>query len=189
MQWFRLAACATALVTLAAVPAAAQGFITPYIGFNYGGDSGDYCVSLRNCEDKRTNWGVSIGKTGGVVGIEEDFGYAKNFFGKAPGVDNAVLTLMSNILVVIPAGPIQPYGLIGLGLIRSHAKLDTSAFNLSKNALGYDIGAGINIFPVHSVGVRGDIRHMQSLSDITLGVFSSDKVGFWRGSLGLTFRF
>jgi opacity protein-like surface antigen len=188
MRWFRLAACATALVTLVSVPATAQGFITPYIGFNYGGDSAN-CLSLRNCEDKRTNWGVAIGKTGGIVGIEEDFGYAKDFFGKTPGADNAVLTLMSNLMLVIPAGPIQPYGLVGLGLIRSHAKLDTSALSFTKNSLGYDIGAGINIFPVHSVGIRGDIRHLETFDDITLGVFSNNKVGFWRGSLGLTLRF
>jgi opacity protein-like surface antigen len=188
MRWFRLAACATALVTLGAVPVRAQGFITPYIGYNYGGDSQN-CASLRNCEEKRMNWGVAIGKTGGVVGFEEDFAYAKNFFGKTPGVDNAVITVMSNLMLVIPAGPIQPYGLIGLGLVRSHAKLDTSVFNVTKNALGYDIGAGINIFPVHSVGVRGDIRHMKTLSDLTLGIFNADKLSFWRGSVGLTLRF
>jgi opacity protein-like surface antigen len=188
MRWFRLAAYATALVTLAAVPARAQGFITPFVGFNYGGDSAN-CVGLTSCEDRQMNWGVSIGKTGGVVGFEEDFGYAKDFFGKTAGADNAVLTLMSNLMIVIPAGPIQPYGLIGMGLIRSHAKLDTSVFNVTKNALGWDIGAGINIFPVHSVGIRGDIRHMESLSDITLGIFSNDQIGFWRGSLGLTLRF
>lgn len=188
MRWFRLAVCATALVTLAAVPARAQGFITPYIGYNYGGDS-DHCVSLRNCEDRQVNWGVAIGKTGGVMGFEEDFAYAKNFFGKTEGADNAVITVMSNLMIVIPAGPIQPYGLIGLGLIRSHAKLDTSVFNVTKNALGYDIGAGINIFPVRSFGIRGDIRHMKTLSDLTLGIFNDDKLSFWRASLGLTLRF
>jgi len=188
MRRFGLAVCATTLMMFAAVPARAQGFITPFIGFNYGGDS-DNCAALTSCEDRRTNWGISIGKTGGAVGVEEDFGYAKNFFGEIPGGDSAVVTLMSNLMLAIPAGPIQPYALIGLGLIHSHAHLDTSLLDVSQNALGYDIGAGVNIFPVHSIGIRGDIRHIQSFSDLTLGIFNNDQLGFWRGSLGLTLRF
>lgn len=176
------------LVTLTPITARAQGFITPYIGYNYGGDSAN-CASLRNCEEKQVNWGVSLGKTGGVFGVEADFGYAPHFFGKAEGADNAVLHFMSNVLLVIPAGPIQPYGLIGIGLIRPHAKLDASSLSITKNALGYDIGGGINIFLARSVGIRGDVRHIKTMKNLTLGVFSSDKLDFWRASAGLTFRF
>jgi hypothetical protein len=60
---------------------------------------------------------------------------------------------------------------------------------VTNNALGYDIGAGINIFPVRSFGFRGDIRHVKTLSDLTLGIFEDDKLSFWRASLGLTLRF
>lgn len=184
----KTAAIAIALLTLASTPARAEGFISPFIGFNFGGDSAN-CASLRNCQDKRTNFGLSIGTRHGIFGLEEDLGYAPDFFGKAPGADNAVLTLMSNMLVVIPAGPIQPYGLVGLGLIRPHMKFDTASLAFQQNALGYDIGGGVNIFLLHGVGIRGDVRHLKTLSDITLGVFSSDKLEFWRGSVGVTFKF
>lgn len=176
------------LLVLMASPARAQGFIAPFIGFNFGGDSSN-CASLSTCEEKRLNWGASLGTVNGVLGFEEEIGYASQFFGKTPGGDNAMLTLMSNLMVVIPAGPIQPYGIIGLGLMRSHAQFNTSSLSLSNNSLGWDIGGGLNIFLAHSIGVRGDIRRLKTLQDVTLGVFGNDKVEFWRASAGLVFRF
>ena len=169
-------------------PARADGFISPFAGFNFGGDSG-YCLSFNNCQEKRTNWGVSVGAMGGIFGGEVDFGYAPQFFGQTSGGDNAVLTIMSNLMVIIPAGPIQPYGVAGLGLIRPHAQLNSSLADVAQNTLGYDIGGGINIFILHSLGIRGDVRHMHTLQDVTLGVFQNQKLDFWRASAGLTFRF
>jgi hypothetical protein len=176
------------LVMLAAAPAHAQAFISPYVGFNFGGDSAN-CVSLSNCEEKRTNFGVSIGTRRGIFGLEQDIAYAPDFFGTTEGGSNAVLTVMSNMLLVIPAGPIQPYGVIGIGLIRPRMKFDAASLELGKNALGYDIGGGINIFLVRAVAIRGDVRRMKTLSDVTLGFLSSEKLEFWRGSAGVTFRF
>lgn len=184
----RIALFAALAWGLPATAARADGFITPFAGFNFGGDSAN-CVSATNCEEKRLNWGVSLGSTHGVFGFEEDFGYAPQFFGKTEGGDNAVLTLMSNVMVVIPAGPIQPYALAGLGLIRPHARLDSSSLDVTQNTLGYDIGGGINIFILHSVGLRGDVRHMHTLQDVTLGLFQNERLDFWRASGGITLRF
>src|SRR5215470_1695988 len=92
MQWVRYTTWAAAMAVLTAVPARADGFITPYIGFNFGGDSAN-CASLRNCDEKRTNWGVTFGSTNGIFGIQEDIGYAPEFFGKTPGGENGVLHL------------------------------------------------------------------------------------------------
>jgi opacity protein-like surface antigen len=179
---------ATALLSGSAVTARAQAFISPYAGYNFGGDSAN-CVSLQNCEEKRLNLGVSFGTTHGVLGFEEDIAYAPDFFGKTTGSSNAVLTVMSNLLLVVPAGPIQPYALVGLGLIRPHAQFDATSLALDKNTLGYDIGGGLNIFLSRAIGVRGDVRHLHTLQDVSLGIFSSDQLDFWRASAGLTFRF
>jgi opacity protein-like surface antigen len=186
MRPFFIACATSAVLAGVATPARADGFITPFIGFNFGGDSSN-CASLTNCEDKRTSFGVSLGTVGGVFGFEEDIGYTPDFFGKTPGGDNAMFTLMSNLMLTIP-GPIQPYGLIGLGLMRSHAQFNASSLALDKNSLGWDIGGGLNIYFGH-VGIRGDVRHFRTLQDVTLGVFGNDKVDFWRGSAGLAFRF
>jgi Outer membrane protein beta-barrel domain len=184
----RTVAIIVALLVLAARPAHAQGFITPYAGFNFGGDSAN-CLSLQNCEDRRLNFGVALGATHGIFGFEEDIAYAPDFFGKVPGAHNGVLTVMSSLMVVVPAGPIQPYGLIGLGLIRPHAEFDVTNLSFDQNALGYDIGGGLNVFLGHAVGLHGDIRHLHTLQDVTLGLFSGKQLDFWRASAGLTFRF
>ena len=184
----RILVLAAALVAWTVAPARADNFISPFVGFNFGGDSAN-CASLTNCDEKRLNWGVSLGSMNGAFGVEEDIAYAPNFFGKAPGADNAVLTVMSNLMLVVPAGPIQPYALVGLGLVRAHAKLDASSLTLTKNTLGYDIGGGLNIFLTHGFGVRGDVRRIRTFQDVTLGLFSNDQLTFWRGSAGLTLRF
>jgi opacity protein-like surface antigen len=165
--------------------ARAQGFVSPFLGFNFGGDSAN-CVAISNCEDRRLNFGLSFGKRNGVMGLEEDIAYAPDFFGKT-GEANGVLTVMTDLLIVIPAGPIQPYGLIGIGLVRPHATFNSFGFN--QNAVGYDIGGGLNIFLTKSFGIRGDVRHVKTLQDITLGLFSNQKLDFWRASAGLTFAF
>jgi opacity protein-like surface antigen len=189
MHRFHLVPLVAVLLGSGATPARADGFISPFIGYNFGGDSQN-CVSLRNCEEKRTNWGISLGSTGTLFGFEEDIGYAKDFFGRTPTGDNAVLTLMSNLLVVIPAGPVRPYGLIGIGLVRPHAQTDLASLASDQNTLGWDIGAGVNVFFGHTFGVRGDVRHVRTLQDITLGgVFSNAPLDFWRGSAGVTLRF
>jgi len=190
MKGLRLAALAAVFAAISVSPARAQGFITPFLGFNFGGDQDANCQALTNCQEHRLDWGVALGATSGILGFEEEIAYSKHFFGETPGADNAVLTLMSNLLLVFPAGPVRPYALVGLGLIHPRVKLDSSALDLSDNALGYDIGGGVNVFFSRGVGLRGDVRHLHTLQDVTLGgTFSGQKLDFWRGSAGLTFRF
>ena len=160
------------------VPAAAQGFFSPFVGYNFGGDSVN-CVSLRNCDERHTNLGISFGNTGRVAGTEQDIGYARHFFGETADGKSSMLTAMTNFLVILPLGPVRPYGVLGFGLIRPRGK----------NALGYDIGLGTNVFFTKRFGVRADLRRMRSLTDVTLfenGI--GHKLDFWRASLGLTFR-
>jgi Outer membrane protein beta-barrel domain len=188
MRPYRIAAIVLALMSSSAEPARAEGFFSPFLGFGFSRDS-DICQSLTNCEERRTHWGASFGSTSGVFGFEQDIAYAPNFFGKTPGSDNAMLTLMSNLMVIIPAGPIRPYGIVGLGLMRPHMNFDAFNLALSQNAFAYDFGGGINIFFGHTVGIRGDLRHLKTFDKVTLGVFNSEKIDFWRGSAGITFRF
>jgi opacity protein-like surface antigen len=185
MRVFGLSAAVVLLLIASAAPARADGFITPFVGYGFGGDS-TTCPSLTTCDEKRLHWGASIGSMGKVVGFEQDFAYAPNFFGTAAGRESAMLTVMSNVLFVIPAGPIRPYGVIGLGLMRPHVKLDTGALSLDKNVLGWDLGFGLNIFLTPKFGLRGDLRHLRTLQDVTLGVFGNERIDFWRGSVGIT---
>ena len=55
--------------------------------------------------------------------------------------------------------------------------------------IGWDIGGGLNIFLAHGIGLRGDVRRLRTLQDVTLSLFGNDKIDFWRASAGLVFRF
>jgi opacity protein-like surface antigen len=188
MRPFQVLSLATMIVSLSASPAHAEGFITPYIGFNFGGDSAN-CAAFSNCQEKRTNWGVTFGSTQGIFGIEADFGYAPHFFGDIPDRPNGVFHFMTDLMVLVPAGPFQPYAFIGIGVIRPHATFGVSNLSLDQNAFGHDLGGGLNLFFTHKVGLHGELRQLRTFNNVTLGVFSNDKIDFWRASAGMTFRF
>ena len=180
----RLAGVVAALA-LSVVPAHADGFVTPFLGYNFGGDSVN-CVSLTTCQEKHLNFGMSIGTAGRVAGMEEDFSFAKNFFDTS--TDNSVLTIMTNVRLSLPLGPIQPYLVGGIGLIKPHASNNPLQVFTSKSAFGTDLGGGLTIMLGQGVGVRGDIRRFNA-QGVTLLVFSGAKADFWRASAGLTFRY
>ena len=187
-----LAAFVTALLAVSAAPARADGFITPFIGYNFGGDSAN-CATLTSCEEKHTNFGVSIGTMGSIFGFEEDIAYAKDFFAATPGAESNVFTAMSNLVIGIPAGPVQPYAIGGFGLVRPHVSLNPTQISSDNNALGWDLGGGVNIFFGKSVGIRGDIRHFHTIQDVSVlhlgSIVSGQKLDFNRASVGLALRF
>jgi opacity protein-like surface antigen len=180
-----------ALLLLAASRAAsAESFISPFIGYNFGGDSG--CPEISNCENKTRNLGVSFGSIGNVVGAEAEFSFIDNFFGETPGTSSHVLTFMGNVMFAPKFGVLQPYGLIGLGLIKSHAEITTAGLLESdNNHFGWDIGGGAIAYFGQHVGVRGDIRYFHAFQDLEiLGLPIADtKLDFGRASAGVVFRF
>ena len=180
----RLAGVVAALV-LSVVPAYADGFVTPFLGYNFGGDSVN-CVSLTTCQEKHLNFGMSIGTTGRVAGVEEDFSFAKNFYDTS--TDSSVLTVTTNVRLSLPLGPIQPYLVGGIGLIKPHASNNPLQVFTSKSAFGTDLGGGLTIMLGQGVGVRGDIRRFNA-QGVTLLIFSGAKADFWRASVGLTFKY
>jgi hypothetical protein len=190
VRTFHVFAMAGVLLTVAVTPARADGFVTPFMGYNFGGDSN--CAQLSGCQDKRLNFGVSFGSMGKVLGFEEDVAFAKDFFGTAPNVDNSVFTAMSNLLVGVGAGPVQPYFLIGVGVIRPHTSLTLSNSDFDKYGIGYDIGGGVNGFFSKHVGLRGDLRHLHTAQDVPVPVSqvftTSQRLDFWRASIGLVLR-
>ena len=170
----------------------ADGFLVPYIGFNFGGNSN--CPSLTNCEDKRMNFGVAFGTLGRGFGFETDFGYAKNFFGDIPGTDNSVFTWMNNVLIGGGGGRIQPYLLSGIGIINPHVSVnpvESIAQSFTKHSMGWDVGVGVLGFFGRGVGIRGDIRRLQTFDDFPLlgNVSGQEKLNYWRGTIGLALQF
>jgi opacity protein-like surface antigen len=150
-----------------ATPSRAQGFISPLIGYDFGGNSG--CPAISNCEDKRRNLGIAIGKMGAVFGVEEEFADAKNFFGQVGDQSSSIITLMTNVMVVPALGPVHPYLLGGLGLMKTHVDFTRSdVLSTDNNSLAWDIGGGVTILFARRVGIRGDIRHFHSAKSVTI---------------------
>jgi opacity protein-like surface antigen len=191
-------------LSLMLLPASAQAqswFFSPYIGGNFGGnaDFGDF-PNNDDAVERRMDFGATLGWNPSVVGFEMDLGYSPNFFQDTAGDlnfefgDNNVTTLMGNVLLSVPpGGGVHPYVSGGLGMIRATVTSATGLFNdLSRNDLGVNIGGGLNGYFNDNIGIRGDIRYFRSLQDsqsdndpldLSLGSFD-----FWRGSVGLTFR-
>jgi opacity protein-like surface antigen len=186
--------------------ASADWLFTPFVGVNWGGsanfgDVGDFEDEF----EKRGNFGASLAYMGaGIVGFEVDFGWAPNFFENTTGPgdfdfgDSNVTTLMANLVVGAPIGGqtgpgLRPYASGGVGLIRSRIG-DAGDFfdNPSTNDFGFNVGAGVTGFFTDNIGVRGDLRYFRSLQDeepddefdLSLSDFN-----FWRGTVGVTFRF
>lgn len=156
-------------LALAVLPSSAhaEGFISPLIGFNFGGNAS--CPAIQGCEDKRMNYGIALGAEGNIFGFEEEFAYAKDFFGTSPALTNSsVLTVMSNFLLAPKIGPIRPYFATGVGLIKTHTEFTTtSLLTTDNNSFGWDIGGGVHVTVAPHVGVRGDIRYFHTFQDLT----------------------
>jgi opacity protein-like surface antigen len=191
---------ALSLMLIPASASAQSWFFSPYIGANFGGqatfgDVGDFEDEF----EKRMDFGATLGWNPSVVGFEIDLGYSPNFFENTSGDanfefgDSNVTTLMGNLLISAkPGAGIRPYASAGLGLIRSSVSSADNLFNdLSTNDFGVNLGGGINGQFNDHVGLRGDIRYFRSLQDnepdgeFDIGLSNFD---FWRGTVGVTFR-
>ncbi len=192
------------LVTLSAVaapsPAAADWLFTPFVGATFGGNaevggSGD---NFRNDFERKISYGATLGWMGaGIIGFEADFGYSPNFFRADDNSDNFnlvgdgnVTTLMGNLVVGAPMGPIRPYASGGVGLLKSKVDSAGQFFDASRSDFGYDLGAGVMAMG-GNIGIRGDVRYFRSLqSNDSDGIdFSLGNFKFWRGTVGVTFKF
>jgi hypothetical protein len=179
--------------------ASADWLFTPFLGATFGGSANVGADGEFKDEfERKLNYGASlagIGRSG--LGFEIDFGYSPNFFGVSDqsanfnlvGTGN-VTTLMGNLIVAGQSGAIRPYASGGIGLIRSRVEDAQQFLNASTNDLGLDAGGGIMCLS-GNIGVRGDIRYFRSLRnndpngvDLALGDFR-----FWRGTVGVTFKF
>ena len=160
-------------------PAWADGFIAPYFGVNFSGDT----------TKNSLNFGGSLGFLGKSAGFEVDFGYTPDFFGNDPlQVDGKATTLMSNVLVGGRRHGASPYIVIGVGLIRTDVSgvADILDIHATKNNWGGDIGGGMFVGS-GKVTFRGDVRYFKSFESFghITEIITGDKLGFWRATAGI----
>jgi len=179
-----------------ATRARADGLIVPFFGANFGGDAAD-CAEAVPCSRSPLTYGLGLGfMVGGVVGLEGEIAHAPHFFGEAAERgDNYVLTAMANVLVGIPIKAVRPYAVGGIGLVHTDISKSSSGLYdaLSDNRLALEVGGGLIGMFSQYVGIRGDLRYVRTLEEIHFPATQFDlndrHLEFWRGSVGVVFRF
>jgi hypothetical protein len=193
----RVLAIALVAITFAPVPARADILLVPFFGVNFGGDSGkEFSEAF---DTSQYNFGASIAfMGGGIFGFEGDFGYSPDFYGKTEIGGSNAFTATGNLVLGIPFGGqqgfgVRPYGLVGAGLLSSKSDFGISGGEIDENNVTWSAGGGVLLFFGSSAGVRFDVRYFRTFDDLEiLGLpiaQSPGKVDFTRGSLGFVFRF
>jgi opacity protein-like surface antigen len=184
---------ALAVLAIVAVPhaAAAQGFISPSYGYNFGGDAG--CLTAIDCQDKNWNWGISFGALGSVVGFEGEITHTDKFTGETTVVTSKVTTYMANLMLAPKISIVQPFGFVGAGMIRTEAEDLVTTISDSESTVGWTIGGGLIVYVQKHIGLKGDIRYYHSFEATDLIGFEigsdRNKIDFGRAAFGVVFKF
>jgi opacity protein-like surface antigen len=104
---------------------------------------------------------------------------------------------MANLKIGAPIGGqsgagIRPYASGGVGIIKARIDDADDLFNIDSTDFGLNVGGGIAGFFTDNIGLQGDVRYFRSLQEnepdndfpVALGSFR-----FWRGTVGVVFRF
>jgi opacity protein-like surface antigen len=182
---------AAAALMAAPTQARAEGYVTPWVGSNWGSD----------ISNGRAAFGINAGGMGaGIIGGEVDFGYSPSFFGtKNDFGNNSVLDLMGNVIIGIPIGgtygaSVKPFVTAGVGLLRTQIDGGTLAnVSSSDNMFGWNAGAGVMGYFNNHVGLRGDIRYLRGFEDLNTGntvidLSGNNNLRFWRVSAGVVLK-
>ncbi len=202
-MYFRKPAVLGALMclVLAPAPARADWLLSPYLGTTFGSELTD-SENTDNEFANKLNYGVALTfMGGGIIGFEIDFAYAPEFFEANDEDldfldDSNLTTIMANLVVGAPIGGqtgpgFRPYAAGGIGLMRANLESAGDLFDdISDNSFGINVGGGVIGFLSNNIGLRGDLRYFQSLSDIGDNLdFDLGTFRYWRGTGGIVFRF
>ena len=200
-KWFVTASLIVAATAVAPAKASADWLFTPFIGSTFSGSAnfGGGGEDFKNDFSRNLTYGASLEwMGGGVFGFGFDVGYSPNFFRPSSNDtfslvgDGNVTTAMANLIIGAPLGAIRPYASGGLGVIKQKVDNVGQFFDsVDSSNLGFNAGAGVMGFFTNNIGIRGDIRFFRSMHDsdpngvnLDLGQFK-----FWRGTVGVTFKF
>ena len=179
--------------SICAIPTSAKAdvLLTPFAGVSFTEDV------------RKANYGASVA-FGSLLGLELDVSQTRlGSFEDIPlvDVDAHATTIMANLMVRFPAGPVQPYASAGIGVIKVSADLDVpvlgEVFDVSAQNLGTNVGGGIYLLPSQNIGIRGDFRYFRTVGDLDWDDFSDfdlddlplPAIDFWRATVGVTIRF
>ena len=194
-----LMAAAAACVMLSPTPArAADWFVTPFFGGNFGGATDQPLYGKTDAMTNPSTFGVTGGWTGGGwLGVEGDVAYAPNFFDSDNGfiTKRSVTTVMANARFAVPlggrGGSLRPYASAGAGLLRPNLEEAGGGASVTGNKFAWNVGGGVTGFVNDRVGISGDIRYLRAMDgNETPNPFGVqfDGLDLWRASVGVTLK-
>ena len=181
----------------------AQRFISPFVGFDFGGHlrcwsfavtGGPRCSQMLEREDKNLNIGASFGGLGNLLGTELEIAYASKSLEEVGRTSSSFLTIMGNVMLVPRIGPARPYALGGIGLLQESVEFTAAAVSEDTGShFGWNVGGGLIGSWGEHIGLRGDIRYFRTFRDAHymsgLGNVPGTKSDFTRVSGGIVFKF
>lgn len=140
--------------------------------------------------------GVTAGRMWGWFGADADLAYAPSFFDDDGGfvTKTSLLTIMGNGRIALPlgmGGSWRPFASGGVGIIRPNLSEPGGLATVDDAKIGWNVGGGATGFLSEHVGVTGDVRYFRSMDDegaVNVFGIEFDGFAFWRGSVGVSFR-
>jgi Outer membrane protein beta-barrel domain len=193
---WRIAAATLCLLLLAAMPARADFFITPFAAIKFAGDATIVDLDSGASNVKFTLGGMAGVLSDGLFGVEADVAYVPRFFERSTSAlvtRSHVLTIMGNVMVAVPRSvtgySLRPFVSGGAGLM--HVNIDDvlEIVPVDSNLFGINAGGGAVGQLTPNLDVRFELRWFKS---VTSGSEQPLRPGppltFWRIAVGLTIR-
>lgn len=163
--------------------------LSGFVGSNFGRSADDPSVNFGGTFDYLRN---------GVFGVEFMAGFAPDFDTDIPfeGLNTRLYNVMGNLIAAAPLGTegsVRPFVSGGVGALRLDLDLDDD-FDFDEEGaedtkFAGNIGVGLMAFS-NRWGFRADVRYFSAFDepdpdDDPLGL---SRMSFWRGNVGLSFR-
>lgn len=192
--WLPRAALVGGLTFVTPDAAAAEWFISPFIGIKFAGET-----SIVDLEQGASNTKMTLGVavtilSDRVFGVEGEFGYSPRFFERSGGsglvARSNVTTVMGNVLVAVPRSitrdSLRPYAVAGLGLVHVGSKDLVGILPVDSDLLGMSVGGGV-LGPLSSrTSLRAEVRHIRNISGSpdVLDLYDTN-ISYWRATVGV----
>jgi Outer membrane protein beta-barrel domain len=189
----RFTIIAAALVACFGRDAAAQGFISPFLGTTLTSPSSSGSSS-------KAGFGVALGGLGKIIGGETEIAYYPQVLDNTANnlSKSKVITVSGNTLIGPTIGPVKVYGAFGFGDLYLNVTGVSSIVipnpqNISTNYFTFNSGGGVMGFFSPHLGVRGDLRYYRAfgfkVTDVQGTGLALDRFDFWRAGIGIVAKF
>lgn len=186
-------------VGLSAAPARADWLIIPFAGSAFGGETTSFLTldSGSSGSAKTVVGAAAAWTTNQIVGIEAEVLYGPRFFtgdlSLAVGGSH-ISTVSGGVLVTLPLSvtreSLRPYATGGLGAMQAAVDYSVDFLDQNRRFATLHVGGGAIGFVSPDVGVRFDVRHVNSLNrvqdELTNAIRS--RLRFWRLTVGVVLR-